>query len=278
MVQSDLRTDWQAHAPTWQQAAWTGAIRNLPPWLRKPLQRHFRKHVEPGWQAPLDIVVRGVRYRCHFTDNIAEYKLLFQGRRLDNWHLRHLTPFLRKASVFVDIGANFGYYALNAARIMPSGAKIIAVEPSPVMAARLRTNIAMNGFSNISVVEAAAGNETGTAVRKGNLVDHGGAQYSTADAEVSDGPQITMLPLVDIIRSNGCDHVDVLKIDVEGFEDKALLPLFDDAPRSLWPRIIVIEDASKDLWSVDVLARLRELGYAVHAEGRSDKILKLSDG
>ncbi len=62
----------------------------------------------------------------------------------------------------IDVGANVGYYALMAAtRVGPSG-RVIAYEPGPAPAARLRENVALNGLSNVTVVEAAVADRPGT--------------------------------------------------------------------------------------------------------------------
>ncbi len=49
-----------------------------------------------------------------------------------------------------------------------------------------------------------------------------------------------------------------MKIDIEGFEDQALFPFFDEAPEKLWPRCIVIEPNSKS-WKRDILKHLETL-------------------
>ena len=51
-----------------------------------------------------------------------------------------------------------------------------------------------------------------------------------------------------ILDDAGVDHVDALKIDVEGFEDRVLTGFFKDAPQSLWPRAVVIEHLSRNEW------------------------------
>ena len=50
-----------------------------------------------------------------------------------------------------------------------------------------------------------------------------------------------MRSLADIVTSEGLDHIDVLKIDIEGHEDKALVPFFETMPEQFWPARIVIE-------------------------------------
>jgi SAM-dependent methyltransferase len=67
---------------------------------------------------------------------------------------RHI---LAPGDLFIDVGSNVGAYALWAA---DAGATVIAVEPSPIAAARLRENVALNQFQ-ITVLQCGLSNEPG---------------------------------------------------------------------------------------------------------------------
>ena len=71
----------------------------------------------------------------------------------------------------------------------------------------------------------------------------------------------------------GVDHVDALKIDVEGFEDRVLTGFFRDAPQSLWPRAVVIEHLSRNEWQDDCIADMRARSYAETGRTRSNTML-----
>ena len=68
-----------------------------------------------------------------------------------------------------------------------------------------------------------------------------------------------MSPLHQILQ--GCKKIDVLKVDVEGYEDRVLVPFFENAPRGLWPRFVMLEHCNHHLWKQDCLAHLRAVGY-----------------
>ena len=76
-----------------------------------------------------------------------------------------------------------------------------------------------------------------------------------------------------ILAEAGVSHVDALKIDVEGFEDRVLTGFFADAPQALWPRAIVIEHLSKDEWLNDCIADMRARGYVEKGRTRSNTLL-----
>jgi hypothetical protein len=69
------------------------------------------------------------------------------------------------------------------------------------------------------------------------------------------------------------DAIHALKIDVEGAEDLILAPFFHDAPESMWPRLILLEDA-RSAWSVDLFAVLASLGYTVVSRTRLNVALR----
>jgi FkbM family methyltransferase len=259
------------------QAAWIATIRHAPPWLRRPLQRYHRNGQQDQWRRPFDIALRGVRFRCNTADNTPEHKLVFQGRRMDHWHLAQIRPFLRADdSTFVDIGANFGFFSLNACRMLRGGGRVLAIEPNPQMANRLRENIRLNGFRSIAVKQAAIGAVRGRAGRADTGADHGSVGFGALDGtgQPFAGDGVEMLPLHDLLAEQGINRIDVLKIDIEGYEPEALLPFFKTAPASLYPRMILMEQSHAAKWGTDLLDQLIARGYSITAKGRMDIVLQ----
>jgi hypothetical protein len=80
--------------------------------------------------------------------------------------------------------------------------------------------------------------------------------------------------LLQLLQNERADWVDAIKIDVEGFEDRILVPFFRDAPRSLWPKLLVIEDAG-GAWSIDLSSHLTATGYAIAARSKQNMIFRL---
>ncbi len=62
-----------------------------------------------------------------------------------------------------DVGANIGYIALVATRIVGPAGRVVAIEPDAQCAAAIRRNAALNGLGQLEVVEAAAAQDSGTA-------------------------------------------------------------------------------------------------------------------
>ena len=66
--------------------------------------------------------------------------------------------------------------------------------------------------------------------------------------------------LLTLVREEGYAKIDAIKLDVEGAEDLALDPFLSEAPRALWPRLIIMEFALLRV-GAQLEQRLRGLGY-----------------
>jgi FkbM family methyltransferase len=115
-------------------------------------------------------------------------------------------------SVFVDVGANMGYFSLLWSGVNPTG-RVIAFEAAPRNIAIMEHNISMNHRTDrITLVPKAAGDHLGTIefdVGPAEQTGWGGIA-STASANTIEVPLVRLdLELPDA-------PIDVLKIDVEG--------------------------------------------------------------
>ena len=74
----------------------------------------------------VDVKYYGLKFRLKPLDNTIDSKMLFSSKRREEKELRMINHHLVNGGVFVDIGANIGYYALNAALL--GAEKVIAIE------------------------------------------------------------------------------------------------------------------------------------------------------
>jgi len=65
--------------------------------------------------------------------------------------------------------------------------------------------------------------------------------------------------LVNLCQRHELESIDVLKIDVEGYENTILSAFFSESDPSLWPKSIVIEHFADE--NAELLERLPSLGY-----------------
>ncbi len=224
---------------------------------------------------PVDAPYQGASFRFHHQASATERGALFNP----DYNLEEL-DFLRAhtpvGGVFVDIGANVGTYAMVLARHVGTGGKVIAIEPHPVTHARLAFNNAASGYTQVRLVAAAAGAADGELMIETDGDNLGASHIVTGQkpGEISSKAiKVPSLRLQRILEEAGASHVDALKIDVEGFEDRVLTGFFRDAPQTLWPRAVVIEHLSKNEWLEDCIADMRARGYVGTGKTRSNTLL-----
>lgn len=118
--------------------------------------------------------------------------------------------------VMLDVGANIGNHALYLAKNFE---KIICLEPNPVVGQRLKTNILINNITNIRVIEIGLGDENADLPFRSNTSGNlGGGSFRDIGFPVS---HILPVRIADEILSE-FSPVTLVKIDVEGFEDRVL--------------------------------------------------------
>ena len=133
-----------------------------------------------------------------------------------------LSQQLRPGMVFYDLGANIGLYSLLAARIVGAAGCVYSFEPDPEVAARLRRNIARNGFANVTVVEAGVWSTSVILnfVAAGSASPDKGTGMLVPEGHNSAGTEIRCIALDDFFASAPPPHV--IKCDVEHAEVEAL--------------------------------------------------------
>jgi len=95
-----------------------------------------------------------------------------------------------------------------------------AFEPTPEIAERLRQAKGLNGLGNLVVAETAVCDSSGTArlVRCDGDADNGGMNFIVEQTGGGESDLVATTTLDDYCRSNAIEHIDLLKIDVQGLE------------------------------------------------------------
>jgi FkbM family methyltransferase len=126
-------------------------------------------------------------------------------------------------AVMYDIGAHIGFHALPAARM---GAQVIAFEPDPESAARLREHVERNALgSKLRIVEASVWSETRASIafRRGLPRSQGGVGEGDHHPVLANGETIAVPACtLDEFVASGGPVPDIIKIDVEGAESEVL--------------------------------------------------------
>jgi FkbM family methyltransferase len=208
----------------------------------------------------VDATAEGLKWRMHLHDNVSERKYLFMPKSFDLAERRLLRQYLKNGGVFVDIGANAGIYTVTAAA--GDAGCVLAIEPNPVALDRLVFNAAVNGLAHRIRLEPSCVSDAegpvdllldDTNIGGSSLVAPRGQRRLRAQA----------YPLLAIVQKHGLPRIDALKIDIEGAEDRALMPFFATAPETLHPKLLIVEN-SVPLWRGDLRGALAQAGYRLH--------------
>ena len=130
--------------------------------------------------------------------------------------------YLRPGMGVLDLGANIGYFSLLAASLVGPTGFVQSWEPAPLNVRALCASRAVNGFENVEVVQAAAAEKNGLLQYFRNSIN--GSVAAVANANPDDlftAETVMGLRVDDFIPPDV--PVGFIKIDVEGYEYKALL-------------------------------------------------------
>ena len=251
--------------------------RSLTFFIHKLIDYNPSKDIE---ESKIKTVVNRVPFFFYF-DGMSETKQIFgaYNKKEINFLKRHTV----KDSVFIDIGANIGFYTQNIAATFNriDFLKIIAIEPNPILAKRLNDNISLLKINlpkikDKIIIENCA---IGPSSKNTHLELLGGYGNASINDKSSDTTiDIKMSSLLEITKRNNIDYITNLKIDIEGYEDRALKPFFENAPESLYPKNIVIEYTSKHVWEdKEFIEYLLSKNYHIVLKTRGNLCLSINN-
>jgi FkbM family methyltransferase len=257
------------------RAAWRLADRHD---LSRSLRKRIRGLVARLFKGPYDLEAEGLKFRIYPGENYDDRKILAKGRLPERQEHRLLEPHLGEGKVFVDVGANIGSYSIFAAR---SGADVLAIEANPQTATKLGFNVKANDLDNVTIVNSAVGPREDTLPLWQEPSNCGFATFvedlTTGEWAGDWSPTfVKVRPLTGIAHDHGLNRIDVLKVDVEGFEDRVLLPFLRHAERDLWPRVILLETNCRPYWTEDCLPELANRDYRITGQTNDNMIFELA--
>jgi FkbM family methyltransferase len=131
---------------------------------------------------------------------------------------RFILDRLQSAGTFVDVGANVGAFTIPAAKKVGPSGLVLAVEASPQVFPYLEGNVRANRSGNVRLkfVAASDGDSAGVPFYEAPA-DHFG-MGSMAPQFGASPVLVPSRPLDQLLAEEGVTHVDLLKVDVEGFE------------------------------------------------------------
>jgi FkbM family methyltransferase len=176
---------------------------------------------------------------------------------------------VRTGDQVVEVGASFGLYALAFAGRVGERGHVTAFEPDPQSVSALEANVRVNGWQDrITVIRAAVGQSSGQvcfAAARG--------MESRIETRSDSGDGVITVPLVTLDGALASGRIDVIKIDVEGFEQqviqgaRTILTEQHRRPRAILVEVHPFAWAEAGTTSASFLGLLDELGFKVEDMG-----------
>jgi FkbM family methyltransferase len=168
----------------------------------------------------------GGRFACDLRD-FVQYHIYYFSLWEPNLTAL-LTNRLRPGDVFVDVGANVGYFSLLASRLVRESGAVVAVDASPTIFGRLRETLRLNRANNVRAVNAAVSD------REGVLSVYAGPPSNTGMTSTLAGrggeyeADVRAAPLLALLTPEEAARTRLIKIDVEGAELPILLDILSN--------------------------------------------------
>lgn len=154
--------------------------------------------------------------------DLIQNKVFYQGcyeQELSNFFFKSISP----EDIFYDIGANVGYYSCLAAQT--GCRKVIAFEPDPLNMDILKLNIALNQYYNKQLVFMNMGIGDTLEARtfyRSHVANTGVSGFYEPDNPI-DSFTVDLKSIDHLVFEEKLEPPHLIKIDVEGYEEKALL-------------------------------------------------------
>jgi len=198
-----------------------------------PVRRGKMRLVDALWPhvvAPDDTVRNarlkrgGFEMRCDVRQFLQRQFYFFGTYWLEENVLKSWCKFASSAKVILDVGANAGIFSLAALAAQPQ-AIVHAFEPTPAIAERLRETARINHLHSLRVHEMAVMQDSGPAllnVCEGEYGTNDGMNFVTHRAVSSAVMPIVTTSIDDFCDREDINHVDCVKLDIQGNEAEAL--------------------------------------------------------
>jgi len=235
-------------------------VRALPNLVLKPL--HNRLKLGGGIVPVLDFRMLLDPREC------VDAALWFTPHTYDNKELWFVTRNYH-GGVFLDIGANIGFWSLYVAQTFPT-APIYAIEANPNTFSILEKNVAVNGFSNIHPFNFGVAGKNGSMPlylnESGNRGGDTLKQTDGARREIN----IAVRTLHSFVEEMEIPEIELIKVDIEGMECEMFEAFFKNSERNIYPNYICAET----LHSQTLADLLVQYGYTVVCIGRENSVFE----
>ena len=266
----DNISEFGAHKPSFLVGLIIKITRSLGKnWFSKRLIFFLRRVALSFSGECIDIELFQNQTRLYTKGNICEKRALFSPQIFESFERDFISNCAEDGSIFIDIGSNVGLYSLSVGSRYKdfTNTEIHSIEPHPDLFKRLQFNTSLNkGFPiknhNLAIMDK--NEEFNLKTNDSNL----------GQTVISDDGQIKVIGknLITFLKDESINEISALKIDVEGNEEKVLIPFLKDENKKLFPKIIIIE-RNDNLWDSDLIKNLNGFNFRIHKKTKMNYIL-----
>ncbi len=211
----------------------------------------------------------GVMLKLDISDYLAHY--LYFGFK-DSSHIK-LYTLVKKDNLVFDIGTNFGTTLLQFAKIIGKNGIAYGFEPDPTNFSICQNNIKLNKFSNIRVENLGVGSKDDTLLLVVDSEHNRGMNKISLENNGKESFFVKIICIDDWVDSKNITQIDLIKIDVEGFEMEVLKGA-EKTLKTIKPILFIeLDDNNLKLQNSsakELVEYLMFLGYEIlHAETES---------
>lgn len=151
------------------------------------------------------------------TGSFIEWTIFFYGH-YEPEITRLIKRIVRKGNVAIDVGANIGCHALVMGRAVGETGRVIAVEPNPTVHARLADNIRLNRMKHVLPLQRGLSfaDSESTLYIPPSVAANQGMSSIYPQALLSERVTVKIETLDGVMKAQGCDRLDFVKIDTQG--------------------------------------------------------------
>jgi FkbM family methyltransferase len=166
------------------------------------------------------------RERCAFTCDLRDpvAREVCFTRRYEPQETAVVRAVLQPGMTFLDVGANWGYFTLLAAKLVGASGAVVALEPDPRLFPMLTANLARNRFNHVRALPVAAAAQTGILRLAGfdENLDNWGDSRLVENNDTMRAFRVETRAVDDLRAELYLRQIDLVKIDVEGAEGLAI--------------------------------------------------------
>lgn len=259
-------------------------LRVISPFFNAFLGRMFFDSPEPLWLTGQPY--GGTPLMELNVSNRLQRRMYYFPKAWGKWYAerplaRMLAQQLMPGSVFVDVGANLGFFSLQAAELVGPQGGVWSFEPEPDTFECLERNARLNGFRQMRCFNLALADENGNLSFHRDWYDGSSSLIPERPGQASryrDSVQVCVRTLDALVQEHALEvqKIRLIKIDVEGAEARTVGGMIETLAQASYPDLWIevrgprgSERAPDTFFEVD--RQLGELGYRAYrwAEGRN---------